>query len=1023
WKVLDAGPDGAASARLAGPPAAYVVRVSAIVAGGVGTRAVVVDLSKRAWLIAHAPAAGAAADRAVPAVTVVNGTDAELRGPLVAGAASVEVTLPPHSARTVAVGDAVAPGPDPVSIAWEVAGRPAVDWAFPLAAGAPAADGPLTVAAGGVVAVVTRPDPELSRHPERIASAGRAALAALALRDDPAARSVAIGAWERLTSQPVGWPDATTASEGMLFAVEARAAGIDPSRSAIDLVGPAPTSAVERALVLRAQRAAGAPADPNLVALVDEDARTSPDVAALRVLSDPRAPVVGTIDPTTPWGAAASLALGRPVDAAALVRRGPPQPGAPGLAEWVAVAATAPGAVRDGPVAVRVQARSAGAEVAWQWAAAAPPAPVRPVPVAVLPASGAGRIEAVGVEPEVCDPCVVALGDWLDPGFGPDLVPVSGALPLGWVDERHFRWRAVSVGVFTVAAREVATGDVVGMAVEVRPDAGGSPYDPAVRLARDARGVERGESPELVGYPEAYAPQVAALAFRSAMNRGASDGEDAVAVAAAFRLLVATDPSASVSLAELAAAARALAATGQPLAALRAWRAGLDAAFAAEAASIGALEGTGELLAIQKVREAALRYPDGPRVADALYLLPARLLEMADGLPDEVVSAGITATDVRLTAAAWDRELLAAYPRHPRATPAGLRLGRVLLTLGAAEAAADWAARVGAAHPDEEASDGLVFLEALARTEAGDTARAEPLLNRLVTRPFPSPDGSLAPSVHRSDALLVLGRLYESRGQLDRALEAYGDATGSDEAARALDVLGRTSLVVPPVVSLHTTEPARLPIELSNVDEVRIRAYRVDLRTLFLRDLGLGGATEVAVAGVSPAWAGSRRTAGGAYVSRDLVPVPLDGAGAWVVQVEGAGITAATLVVRSGLELSSVDAGDARRITLRRGGKPASGVEVRALLATEEVVRAVTDVRGVAEVPAGAPVLAWSGDDWAFTDPQEEVWASSPVLEEGGVEPLLKLLDGRIDGQQSEDNDAYRRVFDQASGAVELNAL
>ena len=316
---------------------------------------------------------------------------------------------------------------------------------------------------------------------------------------------------------------------------------------------------------------------------------------------------------------------------------------------------------------------------------------------------------------------------------------------------------------------------------------------------------------------------------------------------------------------------------------------------------------------------------------------------------------------MRLTAAAWDREFLGLYRDHPLAPAAGLRLARVLLALGAPEPAADWARRVASANPDAPLIDGLVYLEALARTEAGDADDAERLLNRLVHAPFPDPSGVPGPSVHHDDAELVLGRLYESRGRIARALEAYGMAGGSEEAERARIALTTASLVAPPVVRLAPSEGAHVDLQVTNVNTVRIRAYKVDLRTLFLRDGGLGAATSVGVAGVSPTWSGTRSLSVGPFPATRRLDLPLAGPGAWLVQLEGDGVQSSLLVVRSALELAAIDAGDARRVAVRRSGAAAPGIEVRAL-AGGAVVPAVTDVRGVAEVPPGAAVLAWASD-------------------------------------------------------------
>jgi hypothetical protein len=200
----------------------------------------------------------------------------------------------------------------------------------------------------------------------------------------------------------------------------------------------------------------------------------------------------------------------------------------------------------------------------------------------------------------------------------------------------------------------------------------------------------------------------------------------------------------------------------------------------------------------------------------------------------------------------------------------------------------------------------------------------------------------------------------------------------------------------------------------------------VDLRTLFLRDGGLGAATEVGVAGVSPSWAGARTLSAGPFPVQRRLDLPLTGAGAWLVQLEGDGVETSLLVVRSALDLAATDAGSARRVAVRRAGLAVPGIEVRAL-AGGEVVPAVTDVRGVAEVPSGAAVLAWDGPNWAFTDPASEEPSGPPTGSVGGddrgLEPLLRQLDERLQGRRSEDQEVYRQRFESATDALQLQSL
>ncbi|MEZ4238286.1 MAG: hypothetical protein R3F59_19470 [Myxococcota bacterium] len=658
---------------------------------------------------------------------------------------------------------------------------------------------------------------------------------------------------------------------------------------------------------------------------------------------------------------------------------------------------------------------------AWSWRAASPGADgERTADAHRIPTGADGRPVAAAAQGAPCDPCRLRVGERLVvPGI--DLEAGPTGLALEWADRGMPRLRATVPGRFTVTGLRTAEDrPAAPITVEVAADGDASPLAPAVAVAVAREAVAAGRHPALPALDPPHSRAIAGLALQDALQLG-----DDPRIASAFRTLASIDPGAEVSLGDVARAAHALRTTGDPEGAIRAWRAGLDAAFAAEASGVSAVEGiSGPLVAVQRVREAALRYPDGPATGEALYLLPAQLLALADGGD---VPVGFTATDVRLTAAAWDREFLATYPEHPRAVPAGLRLARNLLSIGAPRPAAAWAARVRASNPDAALVDGLVYLEALSRSESGDGTVAERLLVRLLDAPFPGPDGVPAPSVHRDDAQLVLGRLYEADGQVERALAAYALASDRPEAQRARLALQTPGLEAPEVVRLGMGEPATLALQVTNLDQLRIRAYAVDLRTLFLRDGGLSAAHDVAVAGVSPAWSGERPVDVGVFPATRRITLPLQGPGAWLVQLEGHGIVRSVLVVRSALALAATDGAQGRRVAVRRSGVAAPAVEVRALVGGA-ITPAVTDVRGVAEVPSGAAVLAWDGPHWAFTDPdgpaqgQVGMQGGNPA-DERGLGPLLDQLDQSLGAQQAEDTERDRQTFEGAAETLRLDAL
>lgn len=941
WRV-EPTVGGVAEVWFPAPPVELELRVSALSVDGVG--------EERGWLrggddlrlVVESPAPGSADDRVRPVATLVNGSSAPVTVPLRFGDA-------PPEAVTLAPGERVdRTGPAEVAAGGSLvvsAGGLRATFAPPLAEGEPADAGPVTVVAAGphaLTAVTTRDWPEPGDL-RAWSDAGRAVVAAHAAAPDPALAARIGVVWATLRAARSQDPTSAAA-----FLVDARAAGF--------VAVPEP----ELRAVLDDVVVQGSAEDRLRAAAVLARGGRPPSAAELeRLRADART------GPAARWLGHLLRAVGAPDAPAPSAPDSPPLPGDEALVDWVLAHARDPRgpatvagvAVPDGIVAVFAGAPEATGP-AFVWRGSSVGGEGAPVDVARVPAGPAGRARPTLVADEAgpCDPCRLAVGDRLSDPQG----ALSARVTTPWRGATSWLARAPGTYRLPVAdpARSRPVRVVVGDAVD--PASAGL----ALRVGDDWRDAGRPSPEPVADHPDTPAARLATARFEDALRGGTDEG-----VATAALELARVDPEAAVDEGPAARAARALRAAGHPEEAIGLWRTIVDRRFRQELHRVAWMEPVvGQLAVLQRTREAWDRYPQGPAVGEVAYLLPGQLLAVADDLPSGALAGGITPTDVRLTAAAWDREFLATFPDHPQATAAGLRLGRTLLELYAPETSAEWTRRVRDAHPGDALTDTLMYLEAVAVTEAGRPQDGEGLLRSLAEDLFPDGDAPPRPSVHADDARLALARLYEARGQWDRAREAWASSTEA-EALQALEVLDARRLSAPPVVQAEGGGAA-IDVEVEGVETLHLRAYRVDLRTLFLRDGGLGGVHSVAVDGVSPVWTGERRLAAGPFPERHHLPLPLQGAGAWLVQLDGDGQRATTLVVRSDLRLAITDFGGSRRVDVRRGGRPAAGVEVRGW-AGGQVFPAVTDVRGVATVPEGAAVLAWDGDSVAFTPPDE----------------------------------------------------
>lgn len=558
-------------------------------------------------------------------------------------------------------------------------------------------------------------------------------------------------------------------------------------------------------------------------------------------------------------------------------------------------------------------------------------------------------------------PCQIQIGEGvsvppgvLHPQGGLALVPRAGQV------------QAVAPGRYTVIGFH-RDGRGSRLHVEVGANAD-TPLGsrPSVFLAQQAEAtrddplVPLGDAP-LQNWPKDLRATVARLRFTHTPTT------DATALVAAFENLRDEAPNTPIPLERIAETAKAYQTIGRPDRARSLWQRVLGQDLLAEIGVSRQLErASGRLATIRALRETLRRAPAVREAEQATFALPDRLLALAENLPPQAIEAGVTATDVRLQAAAWDQEYLAFHLDSKEAPEAGLRLATTLYELGARERAVGWTERLQRRFPEHELLDDWLLLEGLARTELQDGRRARPLFTRIAEDDLPLGGGRSGPSPLRDDARYGLGRLAEAQDDLKAALDWYGKVSSAvPEASAARQALQAVSLDTEPVVRLSARGPTRLDLKVANVDQVHVSAFAVDLRTLFLRESGIPRPENLRVEGLSPTWTGTRRLRAGAFPERQELAVPLSGPGAWLVRIDGDGASASVLVVRSDLEVHPVD-GTQRRLAVRERNTPVVEAGVRAL-GGSGIVAAQTDARGVALVPSGSPSLAWRGDHVAFT--------------------------------------------------------
>jgi len=874
-------------------------------------------------------------------------------------------------------------------------------------------------------------------------TAGQAVTSALPQAPDAAARVAALhalavadltfdeGALERALKDAATLPDESAAR---LADIQRHKGKANEARALLRGAGPF-ALLVARALGDKAPSKAWATSPPPGV-----DDPTRPDFIAALALIDarPKAPK-GAPKATVKVGGAVrgelDLATG---GALRLTTDGGATPavavdGAPGALVWREAPVRAGSGVVTGRGGLRIPRGRSGA----------------PVDASVTTSGPTARLTDAALCGTEAAPCRLAVGDALrvaadldTPGFRGvggltvETEPVSGAR----------RLVARTPGLFTLSGLRVATDDggfawAAPLRVEVLPtEAGASPLAPDEAMAMTVEASHADEDPiaalssrksagaaAIDAWPTPLRATFAQLLFSHALKAKLPPAE----LVERFERLRELQPEARLEFENIVTVARAYRAVGRPERAVAVWRAGLGAAFLAEAGGARGLEGVGGLLAsVQVVRGVLGRYPALPVVAETRFHLPERLGSLADEtLPEEVVKARITATDLRLMAAAWDREFLALEAESPRAAEAGFHLVEGLMRLRAFGQAARWARNLAQRHPEAPVLDGLLYMEGMALSEMGDENDALKRFARIAEDEFPQADGSRGPAETREDARFAAARLLEARGDLDGARKAYAELTERAEAVSALRALSDIKLTAQPLMRQRPSEAGRIKVTLANLDEVHLRVYRLDLRTIFLRDQGLDRVLEIQISGVSPTWAGARDVSRSPFPHEVFLDVPVKGAGAYLVQIDGGGQETATLLLRSDLEMA-VDSGEETRVQVRwRDGKPARAVELRALGGGATALRA--DLRGVAMLPGAQAVLAFDGEHYAFADidggsPDEDRKepARPPRAAPAKSMDMMDNIDQRMKQQRSRNQEDYEQQFEAAPDqSIEVQGL
>jgi len=483
-----------------------------------------------------------------------------------------------------------------------------------------------------------------------------------------------------------------------------------------------------------------------------------------------------------------------------------------------------------------------------------------------------------------------------------------------------------------------------------------------------------------------------------------------------FEILKEGNPERSVPFRKILPIAEAYARIGEFERALQVQRGCLDGFFQVDFGLGHALLHAGDLDGFRSFVEPLLGlYPADETTRDGRYFLGQTLLDRARKAgPDKHARR-----DTLLDGAATAFRLAMEAGGGAKGTEASaFALAGTLLERERYDRAAALCSRAVALYSESHLKDGFEYVEAYSRFENGHYDEAEKICKRLAAGEYRNASGQLGPSANRFLALHMLGKIHHARGEIAAAVAAYRKVKDKfPDAAQALEYFEWRVLDLPELTELASNEDRVVRLTYKNVDRVQVRAYRVDLMTLYLRERSLNRIANINLAGIKPFFEGTYAVRPSTYrvdeVKIDIcrkardrggpgepISVPLPGAGAYLLVVRSGETEGMGMVLRTDLrmDVQTVAADGTLRATVydRTSGAFASRVEVKFVGSQDKAFTTErTDLRGVAETTGlrGQPtVIARHGDQYAF-------YRSSVAV---GVRPEPQRAAGRFKGKQAD---------------------
>ncbi|MCP4396090.1 MAG: tetratricopeptide repeat protein, partial [bacterium] len=414
--------------------------------------------------------------------------------------------------------------------------------------------------------------------------------------------------------------------------------------------------------------------------------------------------------------------------------------------------------------------------------------------------------------------------------------------------------------------------------------------------------------------------------------------------------------------------------------AVQVFKATAEASFLKDIQVSGSLEAQGEFFAsLDYTKNLLLEYPDIPSTETSFYAL-AQLLstEAARSKEDRRARvAGVAWKSLQVRSIAMLQEFLTRYPENPIADEVAFSLANAYIELEEFDMVVSLARDFQRRYPKSSYLSAYEYIEAYGNFELEQYERSLDLCRKIATGKYPDKQGKMRESDHKDLAIYIMGQIYHSMGQPEKAIAEYEKVKERfPDAKEVIEYFRRKALNLDEVGRFRPDEEARITLRYRNVKDANILVYRVDLMKLYLLRKNLNDISQINLAGISPYHQERIRLGDGkdyAEQEHELL-LPLQEEGAYLLVAKESELDSSGMVLLSRLKMEveeDVVSGRVRvNVKNAENGRYENNVHVKVIGSRDmEFVSGSTDLRGIFvadNIHGAATVIARKGDRYAF---------------------------------------------------------